>query len=163
MQGVCFATPCPKGFRAVSTHRGSWLPDASLIPWGKGLALGFARRFAVLPFSLCRSHGPCTPNQTQASSHSSVFAGLSARQCWPPFLGLDFFKKFCLIAIESRDSDFYYFPLLAMRYIRRYVRTVSWLTKGKGRSALPGIGLELSILGSFLFVGVGQLILTLLG
>ncbi len=48
----------------------------------------------------------------------------------------------------------------------KYTRLVAWsVTNGlKGKpSSLPGIGLELSVVGSFLMVGLGQVLLVLQG
>jgi hypothetical protein len=71
-------------------------------------------------------------------------------------------KRWSLIAIR--------FLLSVERLLRtwsiKYTKMVAWLVaKGiKGKpSSLPGIGLELSLVSSFLVIGVGQLILVIRG
>ncbi len=57
------------------------------------------------------------------------------------------------------------FPLLFMRYwFRRYVRLIRWLNEPRKKQPYRhGIGLELSILGLFILIGIGHLVLFLRG
>ena len=65
------------------------------------------------------------------------------------------------MSVAFPAPTFYFFPLLIMRYLfRRYVRLIRWLNEPRKKQPYRhGIGLELSMLGLFILIGIGHLVL----